>query len=85
MDFCLELEGSSRGVKKYYSREGWEIGTVRDITDVEITGDSATAGVLASAAGSEPSPCSIVFARRCNVSAVVPYTRAAFARFSSLG
>jgi hypothetical protein len=31
MDFCLELEGSSRGVKKYYSREGWEIGSVRDI------------------------------------------------------
>jgi hypothetical protein len=31
MDFCLELEGSSRGAKKYYSREGWEIGSVRDI------------------------------------------------------
>ncbi|HEY5920836.1 MAG TPA: hypothetical protein VIV11_04160 [Kofleriaceae bacterium] len=31
MDYCLELEGSSRGVKKYYSREGWEIGNVRDI------------------------------------------------------
>lgn len=30
MDFCLELEGSSRGVKKYYSREGWEIGSVKD-------------------------------------------------------
>jgi len=25
MDFCLEIEGASRGVKKYYSREGWEI------------------------------------------------------------
>ena len=25
MDFCLELDGASRGVKKYYSREGWEI------------------------------------------------------------
>jgi hypothetical protein len=31
MDFCLELEGASRGVKKYYSREGWEIGSVRDL------------------------------------------------------
>ena len=31
MDYCLELEGSSRGVKRYYSREGWEIGSVRDI------------------------------------------------------
>jgi hypothetical protein len=26
MDFCLELDGASRGVKRYYSREGWEIG-----------------------------------------------------------
>jgi hypothetical protein len=25
MDFCLELEGSSRGVKKYYSQKGWEV------------------------------------------------------------
>jgi hypothetical protein len=25
MDFCLEIEGASRGVKRYYSREGWEI------------------------------------------------------------
>jgi hypothetical protein len=25
MDFCLEIEGASRGVKNYYSREGWEI------------------------------------------------------------
>lgn len=25
MDFCLELEGASRGAKRYYSREGWEI------------------------------------------------------------
>jgi hypothetical protein len=25
MDYCLELSGASRGVKKYYSRKGWEI------------------------------------------------------------
>jgi len=31
MDFCLELEGSSHGVKKYYSREGWEIGSAADL------------------------------------------------------
>ncbi|HEY5949610.1 MAG TPA: hypothetical protein VIV40_29145 [Kofleriaceae bacterium] len=31
MDYCLELSGSSRGVKKYYSREGWEIGSVQQI------------------------------------------------------
>lgn len=26
MDYCLKLTGASNGVKKYYSREGWEIG-----------------------------------------------------------
>jgi hypothetical protein len=26
-DYCLELKGNSRGVKKYYSLEGWEIDT----------------------------------------------------------
>jgi hypothetical protein len=31
MDFCLEIDGASRGVKKYYSREGWEIGQGRDL------------------------------------------------------
>jgi hypothetical protein len=25
MDYCLELDGGSRGVKRYYSRKGWEI------------------------------------------------------------
>ena len=25
MDYCLTLAGSSRGAKRYYSREGWEI------------------------------------------------------------
>jgi len=24
-DYCLELEGATRGVKRYYSRKGWEI------------------------------------------------------------
>jgi hypothetical protein len=27
-DYCLELDGASRGVKRYYSREGWEIGNL---------------------------------------------------------
>jgi hypothetical protein len=31
MDFCLEIDGASRGVKKYYSREGWEIGAAHDL------------------------------------------------------
>ncbi len=26
MDYCLELTGASRGVKRYRSKEGWEIG-----------------------------------------------------------
>jgi len=34
MDFCLELEGASRGVKKYYSLEGWEIGQAHDLDAV---------------------------------------------------
>jgi hypothetical protein len=25
MDFCLDISGASRGVKHYYSREGWEL------------------------------------------------------------
>jgi hypothetical protein len=25
MDFCLELKGNTRGVKRYYSMKGWEI------------------------------------------------------------
>src|SRR5690349_15416482 len=31
MDFCLEISGASRGAKKYYSREGWEIGDTNEI------------------------------------------------------
>jgi hypothetical protein len=26
MDYCLELAGASRGVKRYHSMDGWEIG-----------------------------------------------------------
>jgi hypothetical protein len=29
-DYCLELSGTSRGVKRYYSQKGWEIGAVTD-------------------------------------------------------
>jgi len=25
-DYCLELQGASRGAKRYYSQRGWEIG-----------------------------------------------------------
>jgi hypothetical protein len=29
-DYCLEIKGSSRGVKRYYSMEGWDIGSLDD-------------------------------------------------------
>jgi hypothetical protein len=35
MDFCLDLVGASRGVKRYYSREGWEIGGAADARAIE--------------------------------------------------
>ena len=43
MDFCLELEGASRGVKRYYSREGWEIGGARDLDAIEHQIDAVRA------------------------------------------
>lgn len=33
-DYCLELDGGSRGVKKYYSRKGWEIDGASSPDDV---------------------------------------------------
>jgi hypothetical protein len=35
MDFCLDIEGASRGVKKYYSRKGWEVDHARDAGAVQ--------------------------------------------------
>jgi hypothetical protein len=29
-DYCLEMSGGTRGVKRYYSMEDWEIGSLRD-------------------------------------------------------
>jgi hypothetical protein len=43
MDFCLELDGASRGVKRYYSREGWEIGGARDLDAIEHQIDAVRA------------------------------------------
>jgi hypothetical protein len=31
MDFCLELDGASRGAKHYYSRKGWGIDSARNL------------------------------------------------------
>ena len=36
MDYCLELEGSSHGVKRYYSREGWEIGSADELKKLTV-------------------------------------------------
>jgi len=35
MDYCMEVSGSSRGVKKYYSRKGWEIEGMHSAQDLE--------------------------------------------------
>lgn len=39
MDFCMEVTGSKRGVKKYYSREGWEIDNVHSQAALERRGE----------------------------------------------
>jgi hypothetical protein len=48
MDFCLELDGASRGPKKYYSRKGWEIDHHQDLDAVkhriDTLRDQLTAG-----------------------------------------
>jgi hypothetical protein len=43
MDFCLDLDGASRGVKRYYSREGWEIGGRHDLDAIEHEVDAVRA------------------------------------------
>lgn len=35
MDFCLELSGG-KGVKRYYSRKGWEIDNVSSAADLQV-------------------------------------------------
>jgi hypothetical protein len=35
MDYCMEVTGTKRGVKKYYSRKGWEIEGVHSAQDLE--------------------------------------------------
>jgi hypothetical protein len=34
-DFCLDVEGASRGVKRYYSRKGWEVRDVDTSADLD--------------------------------------------------
>lgn len=35
MEYCLELAGASHGVKRYYSRKGWEIEGAPDLEAVQ--------------------------------------------------
>jgi hypothetical protein len=35
MDFCLDLDGASRGAKRYFSREGWEIDRGAEVDAIE--------------------------------------------------
>ena len=35
-DYCLEMSGGTRGVKRYYSMEDWEIGSIREL-DAKVT------------------------------------------------
>ncbi|HEX3757223.1 MAG TPA: hypothetical protein VHW23_00895 [Kofleriaceae bacterium] len=48
MDFCLEVQGASRGVKQYYSRKGWEVdpnhGARAAETDIEALRDRLLSG-----------------------------------------
>ena len=40
MDYCMEVSGTSRGVKKYYSRKGWEIDGAHSVKDLEVKTDA---------------------------------------------
>lgn len=39
MDYCMEISGTSRGVKTYYSRKGWEIESVPSAKDLAARAD----------------------------------------------
>ena len=34
MDYCLELKGASRGVRRYRSKRGWEIGGLSRVDQI---------------------------------------------------
>jgi len=37
MDYCLEVEGASRGPKRYYSRKGWEVRSLDAVDALSAT------------------------------------------------
>ncbi|HEY4181232.1 MAG TPA: hypothetical protein VGM90_30515 [Kofleriaceae bacterium] len=42
MDYCLEISGSSHGVKRYYSRKGWERRGAEDLEALETRALAST-------------------------------------------
>jgi hypothetical protein len=40
-DYCLELDGASHGVKRYYSRKGWEVGSASRPEQIRARIDAA--------------------------------------------
>jgi hypothetical protein len=48
-DYCLDVEGASRGVKRYYSRKGWEI---RDVDTADL--DAGLAALFAAFPADSP-------------------------------
>lgn len=47
-DYCLELEGASRGVKRYYSRKGWEIDGAARLDELRARIEGIEKGIEAS-------------------------------------
>ncbi len=45
MDYCLELDGGTRGVKRYYSRKGWEIEGGMSAKDVHERAEQLVSGL----------------------------------------
>ena len=43
MDYCLEISGSGHGVKRYYSREGWELPPNATVEQVRATAETLLA------------------------------------------
>ena len=37
MDYCLEVEGASRGPKRYFSRKGWEVRSLDAVDTLSAT------------------------------------------------
>jgi hypothetical protein len=47
MDYCLDLDGATRGVKRYYSRKGWEIKGAGDLRAAQLQAETLRAELTA--------------------------------------